>query len=190
MQAHCINLTDPFLWFREQWMHLQAMHEWSNMFRCSQWLPLWLFAWMDGKDLRWRYEIIHYKQTLKLTCELSFQLICNDCTNKQCCLWQLHGWLVGIYHVHAGVFVWASALQLCMILLYCAFTNNFAHFFADIDECLSDPCLHGICTNTPASFKCTCLVGYTGVLCDESKFAHSSTLYQLHFTASLIDHTH
>ncbi len=38
---------------------------------------------------------------------------------------------------------------------------------ADIDECTNNPCNNGSsCTNTPGSFICTCVVGYTGDICD------------------------
>uniref|UniRef100_UPI00358E3B3D IgGFc-binding protein n=1 Tax=Myxine glutinosa TaxID=7769 RepID=UPI00358E3B3D len=37
----------------------------------------------------------------------------------------------------------------------------------DINECLSNPCSYGTCTNIRASFKCTCMVGYTGILCEK-----------------------
>ena len=36
----------------------------------------------------------------------------------------------------------------------------------DIDECSSSPCLHGTCIDQVNGFKCHCLAGYSGVLCD------------------------
>ena len=36
-------------------------------------------------------------------------------------------------------------------------------FFLEIDECRSDPCLHGgVCEDGVAAFNCTCQPGYTG----------------------------
>lgn len=36
----------------------------------------------------------------------------------------------------------------------------------DIDECLTDPCLHeGVCTNLIGGYYCTCSDGYTGTDC-------------------------
>lgn len=36
----------------------------------------------------------------------------------------------------------------------------------DIDECLSNPCVHGDCTNGPASYLCHCDKRWTGKNCD------------------------
>lgn len=38
--------------------------------------------------------------------------------------------------------------------------------FEDIDECLSLPCTHGTCHNSPGSYSCTCKSGWTGFNCD------------------------
>lgn len=38
--------------------------------------------------------------------------------------------------------------------------------FEDIDECLSLPCTHGTCYNSPGSYSCTCDSGWTGFNCD------------------------
>ena len=36
-------------------------------------------------------------------------------------------------------------------------------FFLEIDECRSDPCLHGgVCEDGAVAFNCTCQPGYTG----------------------------
>ena len=40
---------------------------------------------------------------------------------------------------------------------------NFNKFYADINECLSNPCsVNGNCQNTDGSFTCTCKDGFTG----------------------------
>lgn len=37
----------------------------------------------------------------------------------------------------------------------------------EIDECNSNPCLHGTCADYLDGFQCTCRNGYQGVFCDE-----------------------
>jgi len=39
-------------------------------------------------------------------------------------------------------------------------------FLADINECLSTPCVHGTCINEPNSWSCNCEDGYTGQSCE------------------------
>ena len=36
---------------------------------------------------------------------------------------------------------------------------------SDIDECLSDPCVHGNCTDLVNGYKCTCEDWYGGTNC-------------------------
>ena len=39
--------------------------------------------------------------------------------------------------------------------------------FTDIDECLSQPCQNAAnCTDVVSGFECTCVSGYTGLLCE------------------------
>ena len=44
--------------------------------------------------------------------------------------------------------------------------------FLDIDDCLLDPCFYGSCVDGVDSYRCTCMTGYTGTLCDISKFSN------------------
>jgi len=37
----------------------------------------------------------------------------------------------------------------------------------DIDECASQPCVHGTCNNLLNQYRCSCEPGYTGTNCDE-----------------------
>lgn len=37
---------------------------------------------------------------------------------------------------------------------------------SDINECLQPPCVHGQCSDTLGSYRCTCDVGWTGTNCE------------------------
>ena len=39
-------------------------------------------------------------------------------------------------------------------------------FFTDTDDCASEPCEHGSCTDGVDSFTCSCDEGYEGPLCE------------------------
>ena len=41
----------------------------------------------------------------------------------------------------------------------------------EINECLSQPCLHGAnCTDDNGFYSCNCTTGYTGVNCETGKY--------------------
>jgi hypothetical protein len=40
---------------------------------------------------------------------------------------------------------------------------------ADIDECVSNGCVHGPCNDLVDGYSCTCDSGYTGEMCDQGK---------------------
>ena len=42
--------------------------------------------------------------------------------------------------------------------------------FADNDECSSNPCLNGQCTDLVNQFACDCAVGWLGVSCDRGEY--------------------
>ena len=45
------------------------------------------------------------------------------------------------------------------------------HFYTDIDECNSSPCLNnGICTDDVNGYTCKCLEGYSGEKCHKGTF--------------------
>ena len=54
---------------------------------------------------------------------------------------------------------------------FCLSTIPLTHAFklvlpADIDECASEPCIHGECDDQVNGYVCECIDGYTGVICD------------------------
>jgi len=51
--------------------------------------------------------------------------------------------------------------------------NNilFNNYFADIDECLSNPCMNtGSCIDTEGSYTCQCSPGWTGYSCEQGRY--------------------
>ena len=47
---------------------------------------------------------------------------------------------------------------------------NSRPYFVDIDECSSNPCVRGNCTDVVATYHCTCPPGYTGINCQTGRF--------------------
>ena len=47
------------------------------------------------------------------------------------------------------------------------FTGNTCQ--TEINECQSNPCVHGTCTDVVNKFTCSCLEGYSGMLCEGNK---------------------
>ncbi len=51
-------------------------------------------------------------------------------------------------------------------------SKSFCHSycFSDINECSSNPCKnHGKCSNLVNKYKCTCMPGFIGEICDTCK---------------------
>ena len=49
-------------------------------------------------------------------------------------------------------------------------TTVYITFFTEINECVSDPCLNGQCTDQISGYMCTCTAGYTGSICETGMF--------------------
>lgn len=54
----------------------------------------------------------------------------------------------------------------------CVFLFNFFEiiYVSDIDECESNPCIHGDCEDLVNGYECICDVGVTGERCDECMY--------------------
>lgn len=69
-----------------------------------------------------------------------------------------------------------SAEQLCFGARLVVIYLHVEFSFADVDECLNNPCINGQCINTDGSFRCECPMGYqldiSGITC-EGQFSQS-----------------
>ena len=63
--------------------------------------------------------------------------------------------------VNPFVYVYASSTILCA---ECQFLRS------DIDECASNPCVSGACTDGENHWECTCESGWTGQHCEIGNF--------------------
>ena len=48
----------------------------------------------------------------------------------------------------------------------CRLCINEHLFAAEINECTSNPCMHGSCSDDVNRYTCTCTAGYEGVNCE------------------------
>ena len=65
--------------------------------------------------------------------------------------------------------------------------------YADINECASNPCLHGTCQDLVDEFFCNCTAGYTGYNCSEGTesnafecLVYHSTIISIHSPYSFL----
>lgn len=62
--------------------------------------------------------------------------------------------------------VW-KYINLCIIMFCMTCVRIYERLiFADINECLNIPCIHGACSNTIGSYTCQCNPGWRGSNCD------------------------
>ena len=68
---------------------------------------------------------------------------------------------LSIYRTH----VTTEYYNCCSLALTYTYVTHVC-VLADIDECESNPCIHGKCINGDNHYKCECNPGYTGVHCE------------------------
>ena len=65
----------------------------------------------------------------------------------------------------------------CKVRKKRCFNEQFTNIFADIDDCINEPCGNGgTCIDDISGFICECVPGYEGVTCQYSKL----TLKNIH----------
>ena len=55
-----------------------------------------------------------------------------------------------------------------MVLINFMFSDGL--YITDVDDCVSDPCTHGVCSDAVNGYTCSCDAGYTGTSCDQGMF--------------------
>ena len=62
----------------------------------------------------------------------------------------------------------------CCRLLVCVCESEMNIFFADTDECASDPCQNGAtCNDQVNMYTCSCAPGYESTHCEIGKFSNN-----------------
>ena len=64
--------------------------------------------------------------------------------------------------------MWTNQFNLLSLNLNCISIHKL-NLFSDIDDCMSQPCTNGTCTDLVNGFNCTCDAGYMGARCDIGK---------------------
>ena len=66
------------------------------------------------------------------------------------------------------------------IVLLCSKLHHVDFLFADINNCVTNPCKNGgSCEDLVYSFNCTCAPGYNGTRCEIGKYIHHVIMHML-----------